>query len=120
MGYNTRYNLSWDVSKSTKTTWDEISEEIALRQKADRDFFYGVDENGDSMDACKWYEHEEDVSTFSKIYPDVIFELSGEGEESGDIWKKYFKNGKIQICIAKIVFDEFDESKLGYNINCVA
>lgn len=118
MGYNTRYNLSWDVSKSTKTTWDEISKEIALRQKANQDFFYGVDENGGSTDTCKWYDHEEDVSTFSKIYPDVIFELSGEGKESGDIWKKYFKNGKIQICNAKIIFDEFDESKLAYNINC--
>ena len=118
MGYNTRYTLKWDVSKSAKTTWDEISEEIALRQEVNPDFFYAVDSVGGGNDACKWYEHEEEVAQFSKIYPDVLFELHGEGEESGDIWKKYFKNGKIQICNAKIIFDEFDESKLAYNINC--
>jgi hypothetical protein len=119
MGYNTRYTLNWDLSKSD-TTWEEISEEIGLRKAINRRFFYGVDTNGNTYDACKWYDHENDIAEFSKIFPDVIFELSGEGEEARDIWKKYFKNGKIQICIAKITFDEFDESKLTYNINCRA
>jgi len=119
MGYNTTYDLKWDVSNS-KTTWDEISSEIALRQEAETEFFYAVDESGRTTDECKWYGHEEEVAKFSKIYPDVLFELSGEGEESGDIWRKYFKNGKIQICRAEIVFPPFDESKLGYNLNCVA
>lgn len=111
MGYCTRYKLNWDCKKS-KTTWDDISDEIALRQKAGTDFFYAVDENGDCSDSCKWYDHETEVAQFSKIYPDVLFELSGEGEESGDIWKKYFKNGKMQLCQVKMTFDPFDESKL--------
>jgi hypothetical protein len=59
-----------------------------------------------------WDNYDMDMRGISKDYPDVIFELSGEGEESGDIWKKYYVNGKIQKCKARIVFDEFDEKKL--------
>lgn len=111
MGYLTTYKLKWDCKKSN-TPWDDISDEIALRQKADTDFFYAVDENGDCSDSCKWYDHEKEVSDFSKIYPDVLFELYGEGEESGDIWKKYFKNGKVQTCGVVMTFPPFDESKM--------
>lgn len=60
----------------------------------------------------KWYEHEEHMRAISKEYPDVIFQLNGEGEESGDVWIKYFVNGKMQKAAAKITFDEFDEKKL--------
>jgi hypothetical protein len=62
---------------------------------------------------CKWYEHEDDMRKFSQLYPFILFEFSGEGEESGDIWKKYFLNGKMQICSARIEFEPFDETKLG-------
>lgn len=60
----------------------------------------------------KWYEHEEHMKAISKQYPDVIFQLNGEGEESGDIWVKYFVNGKMQVAEAKITFDDFNEKKL--------
>lgn len=113
MGYLTTYQLKWDVKKfQSKTTWDEISTEIELRQDAGTDFFYAVDSNGRSSDSCKWYDHEKDLAEFSKIYPDVLFQLSGEGEESGDIWKKYFVNGKMQRCPVEMTFEPFDETKL--------
>lgn len=60
----------------------------------------------------KWYDHEKDMREISKQYPDVIFQLNGEGEESGDIWVKYFVNGKMQVAKAKITFDDFDKKKL--------
>jgi len=60
----------------------------------------------------KWYEYDEVMKAISMEYPHVVFELSGEGEESGDIWKNYYVNGKVQKCQARIVFDEFDEKKL--------
>jgi hypothetical protein len=44
--------------------------------------------------------------------PDVLFTLSGEGEESGDIWRKYYKNGKCQTTAAVIQLDDFDERLL--------
>lgn len=63
-------------------------------------------------DSCKWYDHDKDMMAFSKLYPDVVFALKGEGEESGDIWVTYYKNGKRQHCKAIITYDEYDASKL--------
>ena len=62
--------------------------------------------------STKWYEYDENMKTISKKYPETIFILEGEGEESGDIWKRYYLNGKVQVAEAKISYDEFDEKKL--------
>lgn len=64
-------------------------------------------------DPRTWYEHVNNMKELSLMYPDVLFKLSGEGEEQGDVWVKYFKNGKMQLCMAWLVLnDKFDESKL--------
>ncbi len=111
MGYYTSYSLSWDCSKS-KTVWGDISNKIKSLQNDGKNFFRGVNDFGESVDSCKWYSHEKDVAEFSKLFPDVLFELEGEGEDSGDIWKKYFLNGKVQVCNAKVTFAAFNKSKL--------
>ena len=63
-------------------------------------------------DGMKWYDHDKDMRIISTKFPDVVFILKGEGEESGDLWIKYYKNGKMQGSTAKVVYEEFDESKL--------
>lgn len=63
-------------------------------------------------DSVKWYSWNETMKEVSKLFPDQPLIIEGEGEEAGDIWKAYFKNGKSQIMEAKITFEEFDESKL--------
>lgn len=73
---------------------------------------YGVTPEGNMTDSCKWYEHEEAMKELSKVIPNALFVLRGECEESGDIWNKYFLDGKMQACKAKIVYDEFDPKKL--------
>lgn len=60
----------------------------------------------------KWYDYQKHMIELSNLFPDIVFELSGEGEESEDIWKEYFKSGKSQRCEAIITFDKFDETKL--------
>lgn len=103
MGYNTSYSLSIVNGDD-----DLIS---SLRDECDG-AQYALDDYGDCIESCKWYDHESDLIEFSKKHPESIFKLSGEGEESGDIWIKYFKNGKRQTCRAVISFDDFDERKL--------
>ena len=60
----------------------------------------------------KWYEHHKDVSEVSKTFPDKLIVIGGEGEESGDIWREYFLNGKSQYVKAKLTFEAFDKNKL--------
>lgn len=61
---------------------------------------------------AKWYDFEKDIRALSLRFPDKLFVLEGEGEESQDIWKMYFKNGKAQFEKAEFIIGEFDESKL--------
>ena len=61
---------------------------------------------------AKWYGHQEDMIALSLKYPEVMFCLSGDGEENGDLWKCYYKNGKSQHCGVIIEFEPFDESKM--------
>jgi nicotinic acid mononucleotide adenylyltransferase len=63
-------------------------------------------------DSCKWYEHDQHMRHVSLANKGTIFILEGEGEDPGDLWKKYYLDGKCQVAKASITFDEFDESKL--------
>lgn len=64
------------------------------------------------VDSCTWYDHDKDMIEYSKKYPNVVFCLSGEGQDTGDLWKSYYKNGLVQRCKAKIVYDNYNESQL--------
>lgn len=117
MGYYTSYELT--VSPAEKG--DEIEEFVdSLPNGAYgtatswKDYAMNYEGGGDwsTNDSVKWYDHQEFMKELSKLYPDVLFSLHGEGEESGDIWKKYFKNGKVQITEAVIQLDDFDEKLL--------
>lgn len=97
MGYYTRYELSQPI----------ITEEIE-KVIYELDIDYPLIDG----DSCKWYNHEDDMRKLSLQFRDMLFELNGYGEEAGDLWIKYFKNGKMQYCPAIISFVEYDESLL--------
>jgi hypothetical protein len=61
---------------------------------------------------AKWYDHEEDMLKLSKKYPKIVFSLWGCGEGPGDIWQKYFKDNKMQICRGEVVFPPFNPDEL--------
>jgi hypothetical protein len=137
MGYYTAYSLEVDIQKPTTMPPKETLETLSKEELADiilnnKDWFdkeitsediiadlrkdegahYALDEDGGTYESCKWYEWLETLVNFSKKYPNVVFTLSGEGEESGDVWKCYFKDGKYQDAQAKIVIEEYNPSKL--------
>ena len=98
MGYKTIFSLTTEDGRQTQHMAC-INEE----------FNHGYELFDDDM---KWYSHENDMKAYSLQHSTTLFELGGKGEENGDIWKKYFKNGKVQVCKAKITFDAYDEDKL--------
>ena len=60
----------------------------------------------ESYDEHKWYDHDKDMIKISAMFPDVVFCLHGEGEESDDLWNAYYSNGKSEICPARIIYDD--------------
>jgi hypothetical protein len=60
------------------------------------------------LDSVKWYDHEKDMAKFSKMFPDHYFYLYGDGEESGDIWKLMFHDGKVTNykTVTRFIIDE--------------
>lgn len=96
MGYYTDYDISSN------------SEEIQQRIEEVSD--YGFDRG--QMNG-KWYRYQEDVKQVSLEFPDEVIVVEGDGEEQGDVWKHYFKNGKSFKAQAVVVsFEDFDEGKL--------
>lgn len=111
MGYYTMYSLEHDC-----TDREKFSRIVAEMEKLGiLDYALSANEDlmsFDTTDCVKWYECEDDMRKISNLFPDVLFTLHGEGEESGDLWNAYFRGGKEQYCQAKIIFDEFDPEKL--------
>jgi hypothetical protein len=120
MGYYTYYTIQifdesgkdiTDIIKGESDLDDimvslnEYPEYMALLVREFRhDRFYGL-----LMDeGCKWYDHEEELNKLSTKYPQIIFKLCGEGETQGDMWIKYFHNGKMKVLYPELVWPHFD------------
>lgn len=135
MGYYTNYTLTWKPTEKSTVEFPRcnhkipdgskfcpecgaqnlpvsLDDKIAEYIKQHSDTIYGVNESGEGTEATKWYDHVTDLRAMSKVFSNIVFTLHGEGEESGDIWNKYFMNGKMQEAKARIVVDDFDASKL--------
>lgn len=119
MGYYTRYKLEIIPQGSAKpipqpieidgityvpqaTIDGPIPTVSAIAESLDMDEDYL---NGSAT--TKWYESEDDMRKVSLQFPEYLFILRGEGEESGDLWVEYYLNGKTVHHQAQIVYPEF-------------
>ena len=84
MGYYTRYEINFKEGE------EFIDDKFSDYFKEVTDYYFNMDES------CKWYDWDKDMLKISKKYPRVLFEVKGEGEEPGDIWGAYIKDGEIQ------------------------
>lgn len=102
MGYYTDYEIQMENEPIGLLSY--LSKEDMLESY----LFAALTGQGSEM---KWYEHEEDLRKFSKDFPATLFRLDGRGED-GEVWIKYFKDGKMQKCPGRVVYDEFNEKEL--------
>lgn len=108
MGYYTKFDLTVIESRSDAFESNRFYEDGMAGKHFGQ---YDLDFNSSNWDNMKWYSWPDDMKNLSQEYPNVVFRLSGEGEESGDLWVAYFMNGDMQETKANITFEEPDWSK---------
>ena len=99
MGYYTQYNLHINPSPSQELLDFEVYE-TRIEELLDEGF------------NDKWYDHDEDMLNLSLSFPEYVFILDGEGEESGDVWRSFYKNGKDYTWRLDYELPDFEEEKL--------
>lgn len=111
MGYYTRYELN--VRNIDLNDADYLLQHAKIRVSEIDDGYgtFGSLMDG-NMEECKWYDYDADMKKISREHPGVLFELTGDGEEQGDQWITYYKDGKSQHCKAQITFEPYDPNKL--------
>lgn len=85
MGYYTNFEL--EIIENPEAT-DEEFVLFSVQKQSEYNW------DGSTLSEAKWYDHDSDMLTVSKKFPQVVFKLHGEGEENGDEWVSYYKNGK--------------------------
>lgn len=111
MGYYT----SFELSVNNPNDLDSLMVKNVEKAVEELDIF----ESGGSVAYgwsayTKWYDFDEDMRLLSYCFPDVVFELRGDGEESEDVWGNYYKGGRVQNdgLVVTYTYNKFDESKL--------
>lgn len=138
MGYYTRYNLTitprpnlerieslgrarraleregLELTEEIRNFFSEPIHEAIYQALGNNDMVLALGRGlrGGGENTSQWRTHEDDMRKLSAAAPGHLFVLSGEGEDSGDLWRKYFKGGRMQEARARVEFDGFDESKL--------
>ena len=107
MGYYTSFDLTILDSKGVEIDGTEIISKIRDMSPSAK---YAFTEEGNTNDECKWYDWNKDFLRFSKIFPNNILMVHGDGEESDDIWVAYIMNGKIQRCPGKMTYEPLNLS----------
>jgi hypothetical protein len=88
MGYYSHFEITQPKNPITDT-------ETLFSKLEDISGGYTFDDEGRGEDCYKWYDYKKDMQQLSILYPDTIFKVHREGEESGDIEDTYYKNGKL-------------------------
>lgn len=106
MGYYTDFELK---AKYDNNDPEYISK---LESEVDRINVFGGNCDEGWYANAKWYHYDDDMILLSSRFPEVLFELRGQGEATGDIWLNYYKNGAAMRDCLKIVEEPFDENKV--------
>lgn len=110
MGYYTYF----EITIPAKADIDNIMDKLTALSN------YAFDKTGSTaktktfatVDTCKWYNHEADMINLSEMFPKILFQVDGDGEESDDVWRTYYLNGKSQSVEVKLTYGKVNMKKL--------
>lgn len=88
MGYQTKFTLTQERNHVTDTTFANLI-------LADEEAPYSLNNDGTTRQSSKWYQSDKSICAMSAKHPLTLFKLHGDGEESGDIWDRYYVGGKM-------------------------
>ena len=104
MGYYTEYDLNmmpWpceDKEREIKANIIARIDSIDISKVEDSDIEWFLSSE------MKWYHYREDMLEVSKMFPDIMFILHGEGEDHDDMWYEYYCNGETERIEAELVY----------------
>lgn len=111
MGYYSTFDLQVskeDGSELKQSEFDSIVKNFDVLGVIN----YALGEDLHTYENVKWYAYREHIAFVSKLFPECLFTVKRDGEEPGDHEVSYFKDGKIHMTQARLVFDEFDVNSL--------
>lgn len=111
MGYETQYALAVVDAADPKPYGSPDSDEIIATLRQENEYAeYALTSDGDTNNACKWYDACQDIRAFSEKYPGKLFILRGYGEEATDVWIAYFLEGNAYQKVAQMVYPTYGEA----------
>lgn len=107
MSYQTTYTLHVHNTGNEKfETYIEIlgTPEAVVEKVLNKEYIFAGEGS--------WRGFDSDMMKVSAFFPNVLFTLTGAGEEADDLWRAYFLDGKMQYVNAEIFYPAFDADKL--------
>lgn len=101
MGYYTSFAIN--ISKDEPSFRDRLELISDEQFEQDGTYYYTY---------AKWYDYAKNMCELSKEFPNLVITVNGSGEEPGDLWQDYWKEGKWHHQVINITFDSFDPYKL--------
>jgi hypothetical protein len=47
------------------------------------------------MEMCEWFDYEDVMCFVSQEFPELMIIISGDGEDSDDLWREAWQDGKV-------------------------
>ena len=89
MGYYTQYKIHTKHSKGPEYLKDFEPYGYSFLEESKDEYVIQFE--------AKWYEWKDEMLEISDKFPKLLFTVDGDGEESGDNWRAFFKGGKYYI-----------------------
>lgn len=102
MGYYTWYSIEVRGEKEMEFLTDFDGGRIEAEYGTLNEMFECIP--GSAFDSMKWYERQEDMVRISNEYPNTLITIDGQGEDTEDNWKEYYRNGIVEHVYAQISY----------------